>query len=173
MMETTLRADCARCAALCCISLSFERSALFAFDKDAGIACRHLIDGEHRCEIHTQLEEHGFGGCTRYDCLGAGQYVVQHLFSGRTWRDDPSLLRPMSEAFFAMRRLFDLLALVRATRSLALDDEQLRERDKLEKEFELRGQFDLASLWSRETRLREDVSVFLGGLKAAGYEAVH
>ena len=39
-----LRADCARCSALCCVALPYAASADFAYDKPAGRPCRHLDD---------------------------------------------------------------------------------------------------------------------------------
>lgn len=71
-----LAADCSRCVGLCCTILPFQRSADFAFDKQAGEPCRHL-DGEHRCDIHNRLSESGMRGCVAYDCFGAGQTVTQ------------------------------------------------------------------------------------------------
>jgi hypothetical protein len=41
MDDAEFRGDCARCAGLCCVLLAFDRGPLFAFDKPAGIACRH------------------------------------------------------------------------------------------------------------------------------------
>src|SRR5215207_9675318 len=74
-----LVADCARCVGLCCALLPFARSADFAFDKPAGEACRHLA-ADHRCRIHSRLNDEGMRGCVAYDCFGAGQSVTQ---SGR------------------------------------------------------------------------------------------
>lgn len=83
--DTSLRADCARCAGLCCVALAFDRSPLFAEDKPAGEGCRHLrIDG---CRIHASRAQRGYAGCVSYDCLGAGQLVTQQLFAGGSWRD--------------------------------------------------------------------------------------
>jgi hypothetical protein len=75
-----LVADCSRCVGLCCVLLPFQRSADFAFDKQAGEPCRHLAD-DHRCRIHASLLADGMRGCVAYDCFGAGQAVTA---SGRT-----------------------------------------------------------------------------------------
>jgi len=119
MDAITLRADCTRCAALCCVALAFDRSELFGFDKPAGEPCRHL-SGQDRCRIHAQRDARGFGGCVAYDCLGAGQYVTQELFGGRSWRDDPALLSPMLEAFAAVREAHELAAILRQAADLPL-----------------------------------------------------
>jgi hypothetical protein len=74
-----LVADCAKCVGLCCVLLPFQRSADFAFDKQAGETCRHL-SAEHRCGIHARLLDEGMRGCVAYDCFGAGQAVTE---SGR------------------------------------------------------------------------------------------
>jgi hypothetical protein len=122
----TLRADCTRCAALCCVALAFDRSALFAYDKKAGEACRHL-DRNGRCAIHASRKEVGFGGCAAYDCLGAGQFVTQTVFGGRSWRDDASLLGPMIMAFALVRELRGLLLLLNA-KHVELPDPARRRR---------------------------------------------
>lgn len=67
-----LSADCSRCVGLCCVVLSFARSADFAFDKPAGTPCQHLA-GDLRCQTHADLLGAGMRGCTAYDCFGAGQ----------------------------------------------------------------------------------------------------
>jgi hypothetical protein len=77
-----LRADCGRCAALCCVAPAFTRSADFAIDKAAGQPCPNL-GPDHRCTIHDHLRGSGFPGCAAYDCFGAGQRVVQVTLAGR------------------------------------------------------------------------------------------
>jgi hypothetical protein len=101
-----LRADCARCSALCCVALPYAASADFAYDKPAGRPCRHLE--ESSCSIHAQLPERGFPGCTVFDCLGAGQQVTQHTYDGVTWRDRPDLAGEIFAAFLIMRQLQEL-----------------------------------------------------------------
>lgn len=72
--KTDLRADCGSCVGLCCIALTFSKSADFAIDKPAGEACPNLSD-DFRCTIHSKLRSTGFQGCTVYDCFGAGQEI--------------------------------------------------------------------------------------------------
>jgi uncharacterized protein YjbI with pentapeptide repeats len=103
-----LRADCGRCAALCCAGPAFSKSAEFAIDKPAGQPCPHLTAG-FQCSIHDRLRPSGFAGCAAFDCLGAGQQVVQVTFGGRDWRAEPQLGPGMFEAFAVMRRLHQLL----------------------------------------------------------------
>lgn len=123
MTEINLRPDCGRCAALCCVALAFDRGVLFAFDKPAGAACGHLTEAG-RCAIHTARARRGFAGCVGYDCLGAGQRVTQDLFDGRSWRGEPGLLGPMSEAFAVVRRAHELLVLLRQARRLPLSPDE-------------------------------------------------
>jgi hypothetical protein len=105
VLET--RSDCSRCAALCCIAYPSQDMPGFSAAKAAGEPCPKLgKDG--LCTIYENRVEQGFAGCTRYECFGAGQHVVQQLFGGRDWREDPALLRPMIEAFLAMRPVSDL-----------------------------------------------------------------
>ncbi len=103
-----LRADCSRCAALCCVVPGFARSSDFAIDKAPGAPCPHLL-ADHRCGIHDRLRTSGFAGCTVYDCFGAGQRVTQETFGGASWRDEPDLLAPMSEVFPQVRLLHEVL----------------------------------------------------------------
>jgi hypothetical protein len=133
MDDAMLRGDCARCAALCCVGLAFDRSEHFGFDKDAGVPCVHLVG--HRCAIHRTRNERGFGGCASYDCAGAGQRVTQSIFEGRSWRDEPALLAPMIDAFRAARDAHALLVLLHAARRLPLDVERERVRSELEAEL--------------------------------------
>jgi hypothetical protein len=96
--------DCERCAALCCVAPAFDASAAFAFDKAAGVRCRHLT-GENRCSIHEALVERGFPGCAAYDCYGAGQRVTR-AFEGSG--DE----RRRNEAFLILQGVHELLWLL-------------------------------------------------------------
>ena len=103
-----LRADCSRCAGLCCVAPAFEKSSDFAITKPAGRPCPHLA-GDFRCGIHDRLEERGFHGCRVFDCFGAGQRVTQETFGGRDWRSEPAIAGPMFAALPIMRQLHELL----------------------------------------------------------------
>ena len=104
----SLRADCERCFALCCVVPAFSASADFAITKEAGQPCTNLTP-EFRCGIHTCLREQGFRGCTVYDCFGAGQKVSQVTFDGADWREAPRTAKQMFEVFPIMRDLHELL----------------------------------------------------------------
>jgi hypothetical protein len=103
---TDLRADCAHCSGLCCVALPYAASADFAYDKPAGLPCRHLSG--FTCSVHDELPARGFVGCTVFDCLGAGQRVTQHTYGGVTWRDRPELAGEIFEVFVIMRQLQEL-----------------------------------------------------------------
>lgn len=105
--RSELRADCSRCFGLCCVALPFARSADFAFDKAGGEPCRNLRP-DFGCGIHTRLREHGFAGCTVFECLGAGQKVSQLTFGGRDWRSHADTARQMFEVFAVVRQLQEL-----------------------------------------------------------------
>jgi uncharacterized protein YjbI with pentapeptide repeats len=104
----SLRADCERCFALCCVAPAFSVSADFAIDKAAGHACPNL-QSDFRCGIHNRLRQRGFPGCTVYDCFGAGQKVSQVTFGGEDWRQAPQTAMQMFEVFTVMRQLHELL----------------------------------------------------------------
>jgi Pentapeptide repeats (8 copies) len=103
-----LRADCARCAGLCCVAPAFAASADFALDKPAGTPCPHL-QPDARCGIHDDLRGRGFPGCAVFDCFGAGQRTVQVTFAGRDWRTSPELAGAVFAAFGVQRQLHELL----------------------------------------------------------------
>lgn len=102
------RADCSRCSGLCCMIPAFGRSADFAIDKPAGVACPNLT-GEHRCSIHDHLRASGFAGCVVYDCFGAGQQVTQVVLGGRPWSHDDATAALAAAVFPVVRFLHELL----------------------------------------------------------------
>jgi hypothetical protein len=117
--RTRLRADCTRCAGLCCVAPAFAASADFAIDKPAGHACPNLQDDD-RCGIHAQLRERGFPGCTVFDCFGAGQQTVRVTSAaGLDWRGSPEQAAAVFAAFGVQRLLHELLWYL--TEALALD----------------------------------------------------
>ncbi|MCW2637133.1 MAG: pentapeptide repeat-containing protein [Blastococcus sp.] len=103
-----LRADCSRCAGLCCVAPAFAASADFAIDKPAGRPCPNLRD-DFRCGIHAVLRPSGFPGCEVFDCFGAGQQLTQVTFGGRTWRETPGLAAAQFALLPVMRQLQELL----------------------------------------------------------------
>lgn len=117
-----LRADCTRCAALCCVVPAFAASADFAIDKPAGTPCPNLRP-DHGCGIHATLRERGFAGCTAYDCFGAGQQVVQVTFGGR-------VDGRVAAVFPTMRVLHELLYLLTEALRLRPGPELYRARDE-------------------------------------------
>lgn len=126
----SLKGDCSQCQALCCVALAFDRSDMFAIDKPAGVACPNLTGG-YKCNIHTQLGELGFAGCQKYDCLGAGQRVVNEVFPNVDWLKNPDQLRPVIEAFASMRKVHELLELLLTAQGLPLAPGQAEECGEL------------------------------------------
>ena len=104
----TLRADCSNCFGLCCVALSFARSADFALDKPAGEPCVNLQD-DFACGIHQRLRPAGFKGCTVFDCFGAGQKVAQSTYAGVSWVQQPNTREQMFSVFGVMRELHEML----------------------------------------------------------------
>jgi uncharacterized protein YjbI with pentapeptide repeats len=117
-----LRADCARCSALCCVAPAFAASADFAIDKPAGQPCPNLR-ADFRCGIHDRLRQQGFPGCAAYDCFGAGQKITQRTFRGQDWRRNPQLARQIFDAFAIMRGLHELLWYLSEALGLAVDSD--------------------------------------------------
>jgi len=119
-LDTRLRPDCVRCAGLCCVAPAFIASTDFAINKLAGTPCPNLRP-DFRCGIHEQLRTRGFSGCAAFDCLGAGQQVIQVTFGGRDWRGDPELAPQMFDVFAVMRQLHELLWYLAEARSRTQD----------------------------------------------------
>jgi Pentapeptide repeats (8 copies) len=115
--ELELRADCSRCAGLCCVAPTFSVSADFAIDKPAGVPCPNL-GSDFGCTIHPRLRAAGFPGCTTYDCFGAGQHVTQGSFGGMDWQHAPEIAPQLFAAFAVMRQLHELLWHLRAALEL-------------------------------------------------------
>lgn len=120
-----LRGDCAQCAALCCLAPAFDKSPCFGFDKPAATPCSNLA-ACGACRIHESRAQSGFSGCVSYDCFGAGQRVTQEVFGGRKWMSEPNLKGPMTRAFLAMRRLHEMLSLLKTAEALPLDPAERR-----------------------------------------------
>ena len=110
-MPEDLLADCGSCVGLCCVALGLTRSADFAIDKAPDQPCPNL-QADHLCAVHPVLAETGFGGCVAYDCLGAGQKVVQVVFAG----DTSAPRREQTAAFRTVGPLHELLWYLRDAR---------------------------------------------------------
>ncbi len=159
MSQIDLHADCARCAALCCVAFHFDRSDQFALHKAAGEPCLHL-DDTARCRIHENRACHGFRGCIQYDCHGAGQRVTQDLFAGRSWLSDRSLLVPMVTAFLVVQRAHRLLVVLREAERLELSASHKKRAQALELEVR-RGEASDSDI----TRLEGEARKFLQSLR--------
>jgi hypothetical protein len=152
-LPSALRADCSRCAGLCCVVHAFYSVQGFAFNKPPHSACRHLTL-ENRCAIHTGLASRGFPGCVAFDCYGAGQRVTQELFNGMSWRtSDETAVQTLFSAYtccLALHRLMAMLALAEATVSAPLDAQMRLKRQQLDElcrsEEAKRGSLDIATL---------------------------
>lgn len=163
-MIPSLKEDCSKCAALCCLALTIDKGEHFAIDKPAGVPCPNL-DG-HGCRIHRWLRVEGFSGCTIYSCGGAGQRVTQELFAGQSWRDDMALKVPMMEAFRGMRAIQDRLAiLVAAQDNLDLDaSDAARVREMIGWLMPEALDFDLVRFFPESVEAAE-IDLFLPGLR--------
>ncbi|MDE4209402.1 hypothetical protein PXK30_11905 [Phaeobacter gallaeciensis] len=157
-----LQTDCSKCAALCCVVLAFDKGEDFAFDKNPGEPCRNLSG--HRCNIHEKLTQEGLKGCVAYDCLGAGNRVIQDVFGGQTWRTEPRLMRVMMEAFHGMCEVHKRIDLLRAAGTLPLkpQDEQIRCNflDRLEDDH-----WSGPDLHDFEVGLALEIDIFMHGVQ--------
>jgi hypothetical protein len=112
MIERPLRADCAQCCGLCCVGPAFLRIQGFAYDKPPHTSCINLRPDD-RCAVHPARQQLGFPACQEFDCLGAGQWVTQQLYGGRSWRDSTQeVASEMFEAYARFRVLHELLAMI-------------------------------------------------------------
>ena len=111
------------------MALPFDKGEAFARDKPALHPCPNLVG--HGCTIHDRLEPAGYRGCVLYDCLGAGQRVVQEVFAGADWQADATLRAPMAEALGILRRIHAALELLVTAESLTLPEALAQERQTL------------------------------------------
>jgi hypothetical protein len=166
MKKIDLRADCANCAALCCMALAFDRSRQFAIDKPAGQSCLHL-DACGACTIHHERVERGFPGCVNFDCLGAGQRVTQAVFGGRSWMEDGSLIGPMSRAFSTLLHAHRYLALLDQAEALDLSPSDRRALIALRAAIEDAG-IDAETIGLLQSRIDAFLSRLRGYFEAPG-----
>jgi hypothetical protein len=162
-LPPTLRADCSRCAGLCCVVPAFYAFQGFAFDKPAHAPCRHLTL-EHQCEVHPELIAKGFPGCASFDCYGAGQRVTQELFEGATWRASAGTAAQMFTAFTTYLTLHQLMATLAVAEAnfppqrAAQIRARRRELDELCRSEDARaGRLDLGTLKRDAFRLLQDL----------------
>lgn len=119
MNDGTMRADCTRCAALCCVALALTPAQGFAIEKPNGKACPNLTNN-NQCCIYDQRQNHGFQGCIKFDCLGAGQIITQDVFGGRNWREEPDILPGMVKTFGVMREIQEFKTILASAAKLPL-----------------------------------------------------
>ncbi|WP_338749624.1 pentapeptide repeat-containing protein [Bacillus sp. FJAT-52991] len=136
-IRASLTPDCTNCFGLCCAALNIAASNDFAINKAAGTPCPNLQE-DFRCEIHKNLREKGFKGCTVFDCLGAGQKVSQVTFNGQSWRDHPETAEKMFRVFPVMEQLYEMIAFIAEALTYEVSPAL---RDKLHQQLE-----DLQSL---------------------------
>ena len=108
-IRESLTADCTKCFGLCCTALNIVASSDFPINKPAGTPCVNL-QSDYGCQIHSNLRERGFKGCTVFDCLGAGQVVSQVTFKGQSWRDNPEIGDKMFQVFPIMEQIHEMIA---------------------------------------------------------------
>lgn len=130
-----LRADCGRCAGLCCVAPAFAASADFAVDKPAGTPCSNLL-ADFRCGIHDDLRGRGFPGCAVFDCFGAGQQVTRRTFGGRDWKSEPEIAGSMFAVFGVVRQLHEMLWYLVEARELVGEDPPRGELDRAHERIE-------------------------------------
>ncbi len=71
-----------------------------------------------------------------FDCLGAGQRVVQEIYAGRSWREDPDLLPGMWSTLTALRGVHELILLLATAAKAPLAKEERATLETLQAELE-------------------------------------
>jgi hypothetical protein len=113
------------------VALPFRESHGFAFAKDAGEPCHNLGSG-YGCTIHAVLRRSGMGGCTTYECFGAGQHVTQAVYAGGSWRDQADSGEEMFAVFAVVQRLHEMLVLLDQAALLSPETDVARLRERIE-----------------------------------------
>lgn len=134
-LPMNLRSDCERCQALCCVGPSFNAAQGFGFDKPAHSPCPNL-NANFRCNIHCCLSSHGFSSCAKYECYGAGPWIVAELFKDVSWTDSSEAAAKIFTAFRRARALHELLAVLWLIKRGLRNVEQRHQLDALYIEIE-------------------------------------
>ncbi|MBM7650400.1 uncharacterized protein YjbI with pentapeptide repeats [Bacillus ectoiniformans] len=142
-----LQADCTNCFGLCCTALTIIASSDFPINKPAGKPCLNL-QSDYSCQIHSQLREKGYKGCTVFDCLGAGQVVSQVTFNGQSWRDHPNTAEKMFQVFPIMEQIHEMIAYAAEALSYDIPDALVDELSKQLKELQGLTKLDAVRLLS-------------------------
>lgn len=145
----SLKADCSACMGICCVAPSFEKGEEFGRTKPALTPCNHL-NGNNRCKIYNELEWNGFKACGGFDCKGAGQYLTQVMYAGKSWRDGPDVLAEMAESYRRLRRIHDMLEIFTLAEQLPLNDSQEVARIKALRSLAPRDGWDAQALENAE-----------------------
>jgi hypothetical protein len=166
-LPAALRADCSRCAGLCCVVPAFYATQGFGFDKPAHTPCIHLTSAG-RCSIHSERAARGFPGCVHFDCYGAGQRVTQEVLEGTSrWhrsRETAAWAFSAYVSYLALHRLMAALALSEAAACPVLAQKLRAKREQLDElcrtEDARSGLLDIASLRAETASLlREAVGL--------------
>ena len=144
-----LTADCSKCFGLCCTALNIIASSDFPINKPESIPCMNL-QTDYSCQIHSQLREKGFKGCTVFDCLGAGQIVSQVTFSGQSWRDNPETGEKMFQVFPIMVQIHEMIAYTAEAMSFDIPTNLFDELSQKLKELQDLSKLDADELLSLE-----------------------
>jgi len=162
-LPAALRADCSRCAGLCCVVPAFYAMQGFGFDKPAHTPCAHLTSAD-RCAIHSERAARGFPGCVDFDCYGAGQRVTQ-LFGDTSWRDSRETAARIFSTYacyLALHRLMAALALAEVAASPLLAERLRAKRDHLDElcrtEDAKSGRLDVAALRAETASLLRETA---------------
>lgn len=146
-IRESLTADCTKCFGLCCTALNIVASSDFSINKPAGTPCMNL-QSDYSCQIHSQLREKGFKGCTVFDCLGAGQVVSQVTFNGQSWRENPDIGKKMFQVFPIMEQIHEMIAYVAEALSYDILDDLAEKLRKQLKELQNLTKLDADNLLS-------------------------
>lgn len=163
-IRNNLIADCSKCFGLCCTALNIVQSSDFPRNKPANTPCVNLKP-DYKCNIHTQLRDKGFKGCTVFDCLGAGQVVSQVTFNNNSWRENPEFREQMFQVFPIMEQIQEMIAY--AAEALSYDIPSLL-ADKLSKKL---TELQHLTTWSADKLVAFDLVTYRFSLNGLLTEA--
>ncbi len=129
-MSINLTTDCSACVGLCCKAFQFEPGPDFAIHKPAGHGCPNL-GSDFTCTIHADRVDQGFSGCLVFDCQGAGQRIVNEVYSDFDWTQNIPVKSDIIDAFRVLREVHRLYELIDVSAALPLNADQTSERTAL------------------------------------------
>lgn len=155
------KSECSKCSGLCCTALFFSKLDGFPENKVAGKPCINL-QKDYKCRIHKNLEKNNMRGCIGYDCFGAGQKVIQHIYNGHGLYETPDKAQEIFDVFIVMFQLCQIGYFLAEAMTIKGAEAIRKDLEKLYKENRLMCEKSPEEILSADMdKYRDRVNVYL------------